>query len=735
MITALWLTAGLPLFVGCERIRDWWSVDLGGEPGSSCELSSECEPGLACAHDGTCQVYGEPGTYAPGDDCGHTQECGYGYVCASDWTCAVPGEAGTGGDGDECITDDDCQIGFDCTDEGTCKDARLPYWAGVDCAADDRDGDFRVSFELPELPLAGETEFYRLPYPNDIRAPSDGVDLSGHPSPGDAVSGDPVGAHLAALESLARPAGLNPSVFFRFSRSQVVGSVVAFAETGNTLHYIDITPGAATYGARNSFSWRTGNSRGRYHCQNWLAVTTYPGFPLDPGHTYAVYLTDGVQSDDGAFAVRDSDFDVMMGSERPSADHHARAWDTYRPFRDYVDSAGVDADSIVGAAVFTTGDPVEAIDAATAAARGAGVDPDLSDLTLCDEGVASPCDTCKAADPSFHELHGRVQVPALDASGGVVGEDTACFALTVPTGAAPAGGWPVALVAPDDTEDFRAAVTTGLAGALTPALVDGEAAASFATLALDPLDRGRRRDQFDDPDDALVAGWQAAADLQGALDLLDAWIDDGSLTGTAITLSASDRVFVGRGLGAEAGVLALADTDEVSALVLASAGAYRSESVLHQREPVDLLLALEQTAADSTVDRYHPLLNLYQQLYDRADPGVVAQRFLADVPDGVGSRHVLMVYGLYDEHTPEEAQVALQRVLQIPTAGDVLVDFGQATTTLPASGNSYDGSSWVTAVSVQADGGMDALLDDDVLRQVAHFLGTAVTEDTPTVPR
>ncbi len=737
------LATALVLLSGCERFRDWWNVDLGAQAGEACTLSSECEPGLACAHDGTCQTYGDPGTYAPGDDCGHSQECGYGYVCASDWACAEPGQPGTGGDDDACVTDDDCQIGFDCDDSGACEDAHLPYWAGVSCAADDRSGPFRAYFEVPELPLAGETEFYRLPFPNDIRAPGGEVDLSGHPSPGDAVTGDPVGAHLAALEDLDAVAGLNPAVFFRFSRSHLVASVVAFEDQGNTLHYVDVTAGSPTYGPRNSFSWRTGNSRGRYHCQNWLSVPVYAGFPLEPEGTYAVYLTQGIQAEDGDLIQADDDFAAVMDSERPVPDHLAAAWDAYRPLREYLAAAELDATDVVAAAVFTTGSPADTTDGVEAVVDLAAVAPEPHDITLCDADVTSPCDgggtgSCETADGRFHELHGRVSVAALRATGTELaadGTDTVCFSLTVPTGTAPTGGWPVLVYGADDTENFRAAVTTGLAGAVSPTLVDGVESVALATLTLDPLDRGERRDQFDDPDTSLEGGWQAAADLWAALALLDQWTDDGSLTGQPITLSDEDRVFVGRGLGAEAAALGQGGSDAFTALVLASAGAYRTEAVLHQQEPDDLLAALEQTLADSTVSRYHPVLNLYQQLYDATDPLSVGHLFVADVPAGVGDRHLLQVFGLSDQHTPEQAQLALQRVLQLPTAGDLLVDFGQSTTTLPASGNLYNGSDHVTAVSIQAAGGADALLDEDVLRQVVHFLATAVTEETPTVPR
>ncbi len=223
--------------------------------------------------------------------------------------------------------------------------------------------------------------------------------------------------------------------------------------------------------------------------------------------------------------------------------------------------------------------------------------------------------------------------------------------------------------------------------------------------------------------------------MHGAARLLDTWSDDGALTGDPIAFSATAQVFLGRGLGAEAGVLALANSDRFPAVVLASAGAYRTDAILHQQEPVELLATLQQTLADSTLDRFHPAVNLYQQFFDLADPVCSAEALVADTPLSRTPKHVLQVYGLWDDHTPEEAQQALQRALQIPTAGDVLVDFGQSTTTLPATSNLFTGSDYYTAASIQAGGGMDALLDPEILRQVEHFLATAVTEDVPTIPR
>src|SRR5262249_33210684 len=153
------------------------------------------------------------------------------------------------------------------------------------------------------------------------------------------------------------------------------------------------------------------------------------------------------------------------------------AWDAYAPFRAYLASEGIDESTIAGAAVFTAGNALARARTLALAALAAPA-PKLSDLTLCDTGVVSPCQdasgrgACGAADPNFFEIHGRFTVPIFQqgtepyirpADGGAISNppvvqriEAVCFALTIPKNAAmPVGGWPLVVLAHGTGGSFR----------------------------------------------------------------------------------------------------------------------------------------------------------------------------------------------------------------------------------------------------------------------------------------
>ncbi len=757
-----WLV--LVLIGSCERVRDWWEVDLGGDIGDACESAADCQPELACANDGTCQTFGQHGTTGYGQSCTHSDECAYGTVCSGhSWTCAYAGEAGTGAMGDTCGLDADCEVGFVCEDDDTCQATGLTWWPGVDCEGEDHTAPFRVLFEVPWLPAQEELNFYGLPFSTDVRAPGGAVDLSGHPRPGDSVPTDLVDLALLDIDQNVEGYGLNPTIYLRFSRKHIVDTLRAFEGDLSNIRYADITPTSPDYGPRSGYAWRAATGRGRYICHDWVAVSVHPGQPLRPDTTYAVYITDTVQAEDGDYVRRDEDFDAVMQDDPPDDQRLLDAWEAHAPLRDYLDDQGLLPDAVVGAAVFTTGNPAGVLSGLAETVAGAtdGLEP--TELTLCDDGVVSPCDDgglreCEAAAEGYHELHGRFELPSFQSgtapysqNGGgwtwdadglpfVHGTEEVCFALTVPTGEAPAAGWPVAVVAHGADDGFRAAVDSGLASVLAAAEVDGEVAARFATLTIDLPGHGSRArgsaqegswlfENPDNPDAALGNALQASADLHALLGWLDGGGVDASLTGTEHTFDPEGRVLVGLGLGARPTTLTLAWSDEAVAGVLDGGGAYRIESMVHAREPVDLKIASEVAVAETRLDRFHPMLNLLQLQHERGDPVCYGGQVLTEPPAGLGGKHLLAIYRLGDPTAPDETQIALHRSLRLPTAGDVSEDYDQSTTSLPVHENYAAGLGRLTAASIQVDDG------EDVSRQVEHFLATAVTEDAPTIPR
>ena len=93
-----------------------------------------------------------------------------------------------------------------------------------------------------------------------------------------------VDAYARALEEVGIAFSLNPSVFFRLSRpAALAGSAV--------VHFVDITAGTPEYGGAVPHRVSAAQ-RGRYFCGAGLVVQPDAWSPLQPGHRYAVVLTD-----------------------------------------------------------------------------------------------------------------------------------------------------------------------------------------------------------------------------------------------------------------------------------------------------------------------------------------------------------------------------------------------------------------------------------------------------------
>lgn len=722
------------LLLGCESNIKGSALPGLGE---SC-VEEPCIGDLVCGHEGVCLEPGTLGSVEADGDCSDTVECAYGLVCSGENVCVEEGAPGTGVEGDACATDEDCRSGHYCSDAGACVDIGIPYWAGGVCPEDDLEGEFRVLFDVPDLPEPGEVDFFALPFPNDTRlGTSNQPDLSGFPDPGD---GTAVAGLVDAIEAGPSGWGLNPTVYFRFSRAHDVDSV-----TPDTIRWVSLDEDAPDYGDRSNFQYFTRLSRGKYICQNWLAVGVYDGRPLEEGHTYAVWVTKSITDGDGVTAVRDNGMKVMLQEERPADLTLARAWDAYRPLRDYLAREGLDGSEIAGAAVFSTGYPSRGTRYFRDIAEAPTTELAAREVVACDAGVTSPCDDggtriCEAPGGGFVEVHGRLGVPGYRSATGAVSfepttlrpvvEETeeVCFALTVPDGPMPADGWPVAIYATDLDGTFRDAATNGVAEAL--------AAEGVATFSLELPGHGERGGSYVDLTN--LEAWlgnqlQATGDPHAALRFLQTWSLGAaeSPTGSDLAFDADDVWFVGLGEGASIGINFLAWSLDARGGVLGNPAGFPVHRFADEDHPVDIEHGLMAAFADSAVSRWHPMATLLQQRFELADPVNNGYGVVRESP--TESKHLLVVHGVEDEQTPAGSLRAALRALYLPTAGTVIDDYGQSTAARPASENVSTDDGRRTGASVQYAAGHDALLEATGLSATAAFLASGLGGASPTI--
>lgn len=727
----------LSLLAGCDNNIQG---NAGAGVGESC-TEDRCGAGLVCGHEGVCVAPGALGSVEESGDCSATEECAFELVCSADNLCAPAGAAGTGSEGDGCLSDEECQAGHFCGDDGQCVDIGIPYWAGGACPADDEEGEFRVLFDAPDLPAAGELDFFAMPFPNDARLDVTGKpDLSGFPDPGGETA---VAALVGSIEDGWAGWGTNPTVYFRFSRAQNTGTVRADGADAS-IRFVSLDEDAEDYGDLTSLQYATRVSRGKYICQNWVAVSVYDGRPLEEGHTYAVWLTKDITDLEGNSVVRDNGMKVALQEERPSNLGLGLAWDAYQPLRDYIAREGVDASRIAGAAVFTTGYPTKGTRYFREVTEASELEVAASDLVLCEEGVVSPCDDgveriCGSAQPGFAEVHGRLNVPRYAVDGDVAydpatlrpliqdGEEV-CFAMTIPTGEAPADGWPVAVLAPDVGGTFRDGVANGVAEAL--------ALEGVATFSLELPGHGERGSVYIDPWD--LDAWrgrqlQAAADPHAAIRFLDAFTLDAldSVTGSSINFDSTNFWFVGLGEGASVGANFLAWSLDVRGAVLGNPYGRDIYRFADEDTPVDVEHVLMSAFADSALTRWHPMVTLLGQYFESVDPVNNAYAVVRD--SGTTSKHLLVFHGVEDTQTPAGSLQSMLRALYIPTAGTVLEDYGQSETTLPVFENVSTDDGRRTAATVQMDGGRDAMLEPDAINRGAAFIASGLGGVSPTI--
>jgi predicted esterase len=703
---------------GCRDL-----LDVGDDDATSCMASSECAMGQVC-NTGVC---GMPGTSAAGEHCWASRDCEAGLYCSPTQLCAA---AGTGAEGAPCSADVDCAgglrcdlhgLGGACATEGagepgamcgqngdclaglycsadmTCQSyfEAYPPFTGVTCTPPAAGEAFRPYFEVPR-PSTPPADFYRLPFPNDIRVSAAGLDMTDFPRPGPTPLGvDLVQLYVDALVADFDGFAASGVVTFRFA-----GELDFPSASGDTIQFVDVT--APGVGGALGLGWSYSSGRTKYSCESRLTVRADVDPPLQPKHTYAVILTTGLKGKSGQAASQDPDFAAMLQATRPTGDEAlSHAWDTYAPLRRHLTAAGKDPATIAAAAVFTVQDTTGHMQR-LAAAVAAQPAPTLKDVTLCDTGVVSPCDdgtpahACPAANPDFYEIHGKISLPIYQegtapyltpGDGGGIVEDASgvpqlvrtedvCFALTVPRTAAPGAGWPIVITGHGTGGSMRSFVADGVAAKLAT----GPAPA--AAFGFDEVEHGARRGASTaSPNDLVfnVLNPHAARDnlLQGAADVLTT-LRVAELAPFAagaagmVKLNPAKVAYFGHSQGSSSGEPALAFSSAAGAAVLSGAGSFLTSSLLDKTSPVNIKAGMAFLLGDE-FDGDHPVMTLFQTYFERSDPLDYVHLLVKAPPTGIASKHVLMTYGKDDTFTPRSTLRHNAKAMGIPAVAPTLM--------------------------------------------------------------
>jgi len=695
--------------------------------------------------------------------------------------CDVPGCSGSvdlDTSGSEAGTDTDADSGsFD-------------FWPGVLCTPDaEETPHFYFDLRAGKDP---ERDYFRLPFPADARLTNGGLDLEGFPRPPARFAPAPelaavIDRWMTHIEQDLPGFAVDGPILFRSNTG------VADIEG---IHFLNVTPDHPDYGQKIqglTFSAKNGtNSGNNYLCRDWLTVEPIDGVVLDPDTTYAVVITDASVPVGGGKFVPDDDLAAMFVSGTPQDPLQAKAWPTFAPLRQFLTSSantiGLKNDQIVAATVFTTAPHRDILARARKAVYAGPLQ--VSQLHVCDAAGPSPCSTatgltaderslrqCGAPTSALTEIHGRVTLPIFQegrapyASQGGKIQDGAdgpilhsvqevCFALTIPSGEAPAAGWPTLVYAHGTGGSFRSAVGEGLASKV--------GAAGIATLALEGTLHGERRGDSDDdglvdglPLDQLVFNLRnpdAARDniLQGAIDqftavrlaqhLADATAPEPAPT----TLDPANVLFMGHSQGAQAGALFLAYEPEVHAAVLSGVGANLIRALLAKTEPKvvlggaafsprDLLQIAFQERPDKPLTSAHPLLMLFNNFVNRSDADAYSKLLVREPAPEMKRKNILMYMGHVDSYTPLRTAGALAIGAGLELGGQTLFPGScDQYTGDEAQACSYTSTDWLRTTPLPASGNVAGVTAIVLMREQSsgkdgHFVANTSNEQARIV--
>jgi hypothetical protein len=585
-------------------------------------------------------------------------------------------------------------------------------------------------------------DFYALPYPNDLRREADGtIDLSAFPT--NSVIVDSYRAAADTLDGF----GKNSPIYCRFDGPLDEGSLPApresLAET-SPIYLVDVDPESPAYGMRVPITTRFRTPATPTLGGNHLAVRPYPGFGLADGTTYALVVTDRV-SGNGTAIQRAATFDQMMGTGGELEIIAAR--EVYAPLLAWLDEPGGDERAdVVTAAVFTTQRATDTVPAIRKAVFAAAA-PTATDVMGLDGATFK---TFTGRYQAVNVQSGSLPYRNAPAGGIEIGSDGAAivqrmeamrFALTVPTGVVPTGGWPIAIYSHGTGGDYLSFVDDGTAAAL--------AAQGIAMISTDQVLHGPRNPGGDPELDFFnVANPFAMRDnaLQGTADAFSQLRLAHGLTlpdgGRTHTFSTTKIYFFGHSQGGVTGPGFVAFEPSLTGAVFSGTGGLLYITLLNKTKPLDVPMLVQTFLRDDPVDEDNPSLGLFQMWAERADGANYAPLMARQPVAGIAPRNIFQTEGFIDEYTPnpsiEAFGVALGGDLVVLPDSRAVDGFALRDRELvaPPFSNNVNGVTVALAQYEQAAGSDGHFVVFDIpsaTRQTAEFLGTLARTGTATV--
>ena len=541
------------------------------------------------------------------------------------------------------------------------------------------------------------TTLAKIPFPNDLYRDGAALDLEGFPR---GLAAGFIDAIVRSVESqvtgFATSGNLYLSFETRIDETQLPGDAAATLREDASVFLVDVDPDSSERGRRWPLKFRVFAEETAYLPAHSLAARLVEGIALRPLTTYAFVVTT-------AAAKAQPDFARTLGEEKPSG-ALGLAWEVNAPLRDWLaENPGIEP---AVASVFTTQDPVGELFVAR------------DYIHTLDRPVALDVESNGVKQNRFELFWGTYQAPRfqkgtppyriaeVEGEGGMVfdatgkpviqGTETMRFALTVPLGNAPEGGWPVALYGHGTGGNYTSFFRADVSAVLAPVDV--------AVLSIDQIHHGDRNPACPerDPNGQAVSGHDECVQISffnfvvpaaGRDNVRQSALDFVSLMRFAqgleidremsrqpvkprdnIQLNPNKIIYMGHSQGGLNGPLFMAIEPEIIGGVLSAAGAALPITIEQKTRPVDINLLVRSAIGlrNEALDRWHPTMALLQTYIEVSDAVNYARFWFAEPPPGFAPKSVFMTAGLEDQYTPPDSIFALAAAGRVPIIEPVL---------------------------------------------------------------
>ncbi|MBM4378410.1 MAG: hypothetical protein FJ086_03780, partial [Deltaproteobacteria bacterium] len=503
--------------------------------------------------------------------------------------------------------------------------------------------------------------FWSLPFPSDLRREPDGTfNLTRFPGPR-SLTGE---AWLKTADAQLKEGwGLTPGVFFTLDgpvdSASLPASAAASLERGASVYLVDVDPASPDRGRRFPLEVAFDAEGGATRPPNLLSLVQVFGFARRPGTLYAAVVTDDVKDAAGAPVGRSEAFHAAWTAASGMGDAAAAH---LAPLRAWMEGEKLDASRVAAAAVFRT------------------FDPNAKLRTLVDWAAALPepqlASSFEAAEdyPGFRVVKVQWRVPKIQAGerpgeGAIewgadgrpvqTGEQVARLVLGIPKRPMPASGFPLLIYlhgsggeayepidrgpgpldmppprpdAPKGTGPARYLSERGVAVLGFDFPLHGERRTPPDTTGLDfyslfgTLDDPYNVRQTMDNMPVAVMEFTYLTRLVGALRIpasLDPGFDAGGASDGMLRFDVERLSAMGHSMGSTLGIVAATVDPRVKGWVFSGSGGMLIEVANSGSYPVVLKPVVQDFMsfpAGEEISRRHPLVHLFQHLWDNVDP-------------------------------------------------------------------------------------------------------------------